>query len=125
MARQHNIIALDPADAALTWLFRHGHQFSRQSALALCVEELMMHQNLSHDTAERHAIQAYADLAERNTREFIDVDETTARVVILRGADGQRVMLTSSQLAGFVANERAAGRAHLVDTAPRPYGDHL
>lgn len=123
MARQHNIMALDPADAALTWFLRHGHRQPRRSALAGCIQALMTQERLSHDAAERHAIQAYAELAERHTREFIDVDETTARVVILRDGDGRRLMLTGSQLADFVAHERTAGRAHRVTPPPRPDGD--
>lgn len=104
----------DAHNLAAARLFRDRWE-NRVNALANCIEHLVVDHEMTEETAELVAIQAYADLEATNQVARIDMQATTSHVVVLRTEGGRPVMFTVTDLVRVLEQAREEDRAVVVD----------
>lgn len=84
--------------AAATWLLRNGLSLNRDKALEACTTHLIETLEVSESTASLAALQAMADLECAGQDAWIDVDASTAHVVVIRRPNGRSIACTVKDL---------------------------
>lgn len=109
---------LDPNNVATGYLLRYCRGLDRATALENCTQFLMSEYDMTESAAELAAIHASAELESLNQVAWIDIDASTASVVVLRTAGGVPVPFTVGDL--LAAREQARDRGALRTVNPRP-----
>lgn len=104
----------DPQNLAAARLFRDRWE-NRVTALANCIEHLVVDHEMTEEAAELVAVQAYADLEATNQTTRIDVEASTSHLVVLRTEGGRPVMFTVTDLMRILEQARNEERAVVVD----------
>lgn len=112
-------VTLDPNNAAIGWMFRHGLNLDRVTAIEELTLFLMAEGSMTARAAEIAAIQAYAETTSIGQVGQIDVDATTSHVVVLRTAGGRAVAFTADDLMHVLERARDEGRARVVNSDTR------
>ncbi|MCE8002557.1 hypothetical protein [Billgrantia ethanolica] len=110
---------LDPQNLAIGWMFRCGHQLDRVTAIEELTVYLMSELELPEHVAEIQALQAYAETSSVNQLAHIDVDATTAHLVVMRTAGGRPVAFTAEDLMHVLSRAREEGKARVVNSTTR------
>ncbi|WP_280570675.1 hypothetical protein [Chromohalobacter sp. 296-RDG] len=105
---------LDAHNLATAQLFRDRWE-NRVTALANCIEHLIVNHDMSETSAELVAVQAYAEIESANQAARIDVDATTSSVVVLHTKDGGPAVFTVTDLMRVLEQARKEERAVVVD----------
>jgi len=109
---------LDSENAAIGYLLRYCRGLDRAEALENCTQFLMSEYDQTESAAELAAIHASAELESLNQVAWIDIDASTASVVVLRTAGGTPVPFTVGDL--LAARELARDRGALRVVNQRP-----
>lgn len=109
---------LDPNNVATGYLLRYCRGLNRATALENCTQFLMSEYDMSESAAELAAIHAHAELESLNQVAWIDIDASTANVVVLRTAGGTAIPFTVGDL--LAQRESARDRGALRTVKPRP-----
>lgn len=118
-ARAARVIQLDPDNAAVGWMFRHGHRLDRVTAIEELTLFLMSEYAMTERAAEIAALQAYAETSSVSQLASIDIDASTAHLVVLRTAGGRAVAFTVDDLMRTLEQARADGHARVVNNDTR------
>jgi hypothetical protein len=110
---------LDTQNVAITWMFRYGQMLDRVTALEELTVYLMSELDLPEHVAEIQAIQAYAETSGAGHLAHIDVDATTANVVVMRTMGGRAVVFTTEDLLHVLGRARDEGKARVVNSTAR------
>lgn len=105
---------LDAHNLAAAKLLR-DRQESRVNALANCIEHLMTVHEMTEQSAERAALQAYAEIEAANLHSRIDVDATTSHVVVIRTGEKYPVVFTITDLMKMLDQARQEDRAVVLN----------
>ncbi|MGQ7242791.1 hypothetical protein ACUN9V_04940 [Salinicola sp. V024] len=108
----------DSENTAIGYLLRYGRGLKRATALENCTQFLMSEYDLTESAAELAAIHASAELESLNQVAWIDLDASTAQVVVLRTAGGTPIPFTVGDL--LAQREQARDRGALRVIQPRP-----
>lgn len=107
-----------PFDLATELLWKQRWD-SRAEALRITIGTLVHDYGISEATAEVASIQAFADLDSVNLEASIDLNASTAHVVVMRTRNGCPVMFTARDLDRMIQQARDAGLAKVVDADTR------
>lgn len=118
-ARAARVLRLDPKNAATGWMFRHGLNRDRVTAIEELTLFLMGEYDMTEHAAEIAAIQAYAETASVSQVASIDIDASTSHVVVLRTTGGRAVAFTTDDLMRTLEKARDEGRARVVNSDTR------
>ena len=109
---------LDSENAAIGYLLRYCRGLDRRTALENCTLFLMSEYDQTESAAELAAIHASAELESLNQVAWIDIEASTANVVVLRTAGGTAIPFTVGDL--LAQRENARDRGTLRTVKPRP-----
>nr|WP_300306961.1 hypothetical protein [Halomonas sp.] len=109
---------LDPHNLATAELFRQRGT-NRVSALANCIEHLVVNHDMPEHVAEITALQAYADIESMNQVARVDINSSTSHLVVLRTEGGRPVAFTVTELLRLLDRARDEGEAKVVDRESR------
>jgi Cu/Ag efflux pump CusA len=84
--------------AAAEWLLRNGLSLNRDKAIEACTAHLIDSLEVSESTASQAALQALADIECAGQEAWIDVDASTAYVVVIRRPNGRSIACTVKDL---------------------------
>jgi|GEM_PF-873694 len=113
------VLQLDPSNAAIGWMFRHGLHQDRVTAIEELTLYLMDECAMTERAAEIAAIQAYAETTCIGQVGRIDVEACTPHVVVLRTMGGRAVAFTADDLVHVLERARDEGKARVVNSDTR------
>ncbi|MCM2973472.1 hypothetical protein [Larsenimonas suaedae] len=89
---------LDTTNAATAFLLTLPRPVAREDAVARCCAHLMTEHDQTRDNASILALQAYAELEAVNRTAWIDLDASTASLLVIRQSGGPIHALTLGDL---------------------------
>ncbi|MCM2131436.1 hypothetical protein [Larsenimonas rhizosphaerae] len=97
--------ALDQTNAATAFLLTLPRPVRKEEAVARCCAHLMTEHDMARDHAGILALQAFAELQAMNQTTWVDLDASTAHLVVIRQATGATLALTLTDLMRLVRHE--------------------